>query len=63
MDKKLLHILIADIARDAIEIHKINKSDLLSYNKKIDNLAEDIFKHAEILHDNFFENWQGDENE
>ena len=56
MDENLLHMIIADIARGAINIHKINKSDLLSYNKKIDDLAENIFTCAALLHENFFPN-------
>ena len=56
MDEKLLHMIIADIAHGAINISKINKSDLLSYNKKIDDLAENIFKCAALLHEAFFPN-------
>lgn len=56
MDKNLLHMIIADIAHEAINISKINKSDLLSYNKKIDDLAENIFKCAALLHEEFFPN-------
>lgn len=56
MDKEKLHVIIAEIARGAIDIGKINKSDLLSYNKKIDDLAENIFKCAALLHEEFFPN-------
>lgn len=56
MDKELLHVIIAEIARGAIDIGKINKSDLLSYNKKIDDLAMSIYVYAAQLHNEFFPN-------
>lgn len=54
MDENLLHMIIADIARGAIDIGKINKSDLLSYNKRIDDLAMSIYMYAAQLHNEFF---------
>lgn len=54
MDKEKLHIIIAEIAREAINIGKINKSDLLSYNKKIDDAAMSIYMYAAQLHNEFF---------
>ena len=54
MDENLLHTIIAEIARGAIDIGKINKSDLLSYNKKIDDLAMSIYMYATQLHNEFF---------
>lgn len=54
MDKEKLHVIIAEIARGAIDIGKINKSDLLSYNKKIDDLAISIYMYAIQLHHEFF---------
>lgn len=56
MDEKLLHMIIADIAHGAIKICKINRSDFFSYNKKIDDLSENIFKCAALLHEGFFPN-------
>lgn len=54
MNKEKLHAIIAQIARGAIDIGKINKSDLLSYNKKIDDLAMSIYMYASQLHNEFF---------
>lgn len=49
-----LHIIIADIARGALEIKRIMDADKLSYNKRIDDIAEDIFACSAVLHEEFF---------
>lgn len=49
-----IHCCIADIARAAIEIQKIMNSDKLSYNKRIEDLTENIFKYTYLLHEEFF---------
>lgn len=49
-----IHIIIAEIARGALEIKKIMDADKLSYNKRIDDIADLIFKDTAKLHEEFF---------
>lgn len=49
-----IHIIIAEIACGALEIKKIMDADKLSYNKRIDDIADNIFKCTADLHEEFF---------
>mgnify|MGYP007111659673 CR=1 FL=1 len=54
MDEIKLNLLIIKIACEALKIRKINKSDLLSYNKKISDHAANICIYAGELHHELF---------
>ena len=58
-----IHICIAKIARKAMEIQKIMEADKLSYSKRIDILADDIFNETLLLHEEIFPGYLDEKNE